>query len=76
MKLSGYIYKASAGETADSIARAVYGDEKYAEDLICANPEMSGKIAMRGGEEWLLPQIELPTRTQMVIPQTAPWKER
>lgn len=38
MELSDYIYTCSAGETFDSVARNVYGDENYAPELLCSNP--------------------------------------
>lgn len=74
MEMSGYGYTASAGESADSIARILYGDERYAAELLCANPELAGKVRMTGGEIWRLPVIELPD-SQQGIPEKAPWKE-
>lgn len=74
MEMSGYGYMASAGESADSIAREVYGDEKYAAELLCANPELGGKVRMTGGELWRLPVIELPS-DETAAPEKAPWKE-
>lgn len=74
MEMSGYGWKASAGETADSIAREVYGDEKYAAELLCANPELALKIRMEGGEMWRLPVIDLPSDGE-TLPEKAPWKE-
>ena len=75
MEMSGYKYTASAGESPDSIAREVYGDEKYVSELLCANPELALKIRMTGGEEWLLPVVILPQENQRNIPEKAPWKE-
>jgi len=75
MILSGYEYTASAGQTADSIAREIYGAERYAAELLCANPEQCGKIRMDGGEKWQLPVIEIPSEDQKGIPQKAPWEE-
>lgn len=74
MEMSGYGYTASAGESADSIARELYGDEKYAAELLCANPELGGKARMTGGELWRLPVIDLPTE-EAAAPEKAPWKE-
>ena len=75
MEMSGYKYTASAGESVDSIARTIYGDEKYAAELMCANPELALKIRMTGGEEWLLPVIVIPQAGQQDLPEKAPWKE-
>ncbi|QTE71869.1 hypothetical protein JRC49_03280 [Clostridiales bacterium FE2011] len=75
MEMSGYSYTASAGETADSIALDLFGDEKYAAELLCANPELALKARMAGGEEWLLPVIDIPAEGAQAAPETAPWKE-
>ena len=75
MEMSGYSYTASAGETADSIALDLFGDEKYAAELLCANPELALKARMTGGEEWLLPVIDIPAEGAQAAPETAPWKE-
>ena len=75
MEMSGYGYTASAGETVYGIARDIYGHEKYAAELLCANPELCLKIRMRGGEVWRLPVIDVPGNDQQEIPDKAPWKE-
>ena len=49
MELSGYIYICSAGETFDSIALALWDDENYAADLLCANPEYCTQQVFSGG---------------------------
>ena len=58
MILSGYQYNSAAGETFDSIAREVYGDEKYAAELMCANPHLCDFSVFTGNEALLLPQID------------------
>lgn len=75
MDLSGKVYRASAGETIDSIAYRIFGHEKYAAELLCCNPEMDGKIMMTGGERILIPMIYVPTKEAKAAPETAPWKE-
>ena len=75
MNLSGNVYRASAGETADSIAYRLFGHEKYAAELLCCNPEIDGKILMTGGERILIPIIDLPKAEGTAMPETAPWKE-
>lgn len=73
MTLSGKSYLASAGETFDLIALLIYGDEKYAADILCANPDISDKLILDGGEEVRLPVVELLAAGE--YPLTAPWKE-
>ena len=78
MKLSIYVYVCSGGETFDSIARELWRDEKYAAELICANPEYSAHIMFSGGEELRIPLIELPaddTDNTATNQETAPWRE-
>ena len=50
MTLSGQGYRCSAGETFDSVALAVYGDEKYACEILNANPALCTIPVFRGGE--------------------------
>lgn len=75
MILSGYVYQASAGETFDAVAMAVYGDEKYAAELLQANVTHCEKLVFTGGEELRLPVIEIVAEehTGQQI-STAPWK--
>ena len=75
MEMSGYQYNCSGGETFDSIAREVYDDEKYAAELMCANPEYTDMSVFTGQEAILLPQIEIPDEDEMEAPKAAPWKE-
>lgn len=75
MEMSGYGYTCSAGETWDSIARSIYGDERYSADLICANPEYSQYAVFAGGEFLYLPVVVVPDEADAALPATAPWKE-
>lgn len=77
MKMSGQAYVCSAGETFDSVALALYGDEMYASDLLCANPDLCRIPVFTGGEILLLPVVEIPEdeSTMPYMPATAPWKE-
>lgn len=68
MKTSGFGYIASAGETFDLIALNVFGNEKYAAEIMCVNPELCEKTMMEGGEAIYLPSIQEENE------QTAPWK--
>lgn len=74
MELSGYGYVCAGGETMDSVAREVYGDEKYAAELMIANPEYASQIVFFGREKLRLPVIEIPDQTA-AEPTEAPWKE-
>ena len=78
MEMTGYVYLCSAGETFDSVALTMYEDEKYAAELLCANPEESHKAVFEGGEVLRLPEIEIPIINNDEVSVTAgkaPWKE-
>ena len=77
MEMSGHIYRCVGGETFDSIALSVYGDEKYSAELMCANPERVYDNVFLGGEELRLPVVYVPdeSETGTHVPSTAPWKE-
>lgn len=77
MTLSGQAYKCSAGETFDSVALEVYGDEKYACELLNANPTLCTKPMFTGGEILDLPVVEIPAddSEEAYATATAPWKE-
>ena len=73
---TGNIYKCSAGETFDSIAREVYGNEKYAAELLSENVKLCGELVFKGGERLYLPDITDNVDTATGLPATkAPWKE-
>lgn len=77
--LSGQTYHCSAGETFDSIALYVYGDEIYASELLSANPFFCRKPVFKGGEELNLPIVEVVPDSdednEFFMPAVAPWKE-
>lgn len=81
MELSGNVYVCAYGDTFDLVAKEVYGDERYAPDILCANPELSGKYILDAGDEVYLPLIYIPEAEEdtdedeqdLPIP-TAPWK--
>lgn len=72
MEMTGYQYNCSGGETFDSVAREVYGDEKYAAELLQANPTLCEKTVFGGGEAVLLPVIVQPE--SYTLPDSAPWR--
>lgn len=73
MKMTGYAYIASHGETFDSIAFAVYGNEAHAVELLQANPKLDDLMVFKGGEMVLLPEIVNEDKGDYV-PQVAPWR--
>lgn len=77
MELSGTFYTCSAGETFDLIALYLYGNEKYAVDLMQANPALCTRCRFAGGEVLNLPVIAIPESSSetAAIPVNAPWKE-
>lgn len=76
MILSGYKYHCSGGETFDSVALEIYGDEKYAAEILCANSGYCEKLAFTGGEILELPAIQMAVdRTNGATIRSAPWKE-
>lgn len=77
MTMSGQTYHCSAGETFDSVALLIYGDEIYACELLNANPKWCRKPIFTGGEILKLPVVEVPETEGDVdeMPAEAPWKE-
>ncbi len=71
MEMSGYGYVCAAGESFDSVARKIFGDEKYAAELLNANPEEDGKLVFSGGEMLRLPVIDEENEESV---STAPWR--
>lgn len=81
MTLSGQKHICSAGETFDSVAMAEYEDEKYACELLNANPALCHIPIFNGGEVLELPVVEIPEDADEdateaeYMPAVAPWKE-
>ena len=80
MRLSGQVYTCSAGETWDSVALVVYEEEKYACELLNANPALCRIPVFTGGETLELPVVEVSEdeyedSAEEYMPATAPWKE-
>ena len=76
MTLTGQTYTCSAGETFDIVALQVYGDEKYACELLNANPALCLIPMFTGGEVLQLPEIVIPDEPEEdLMPARAPWKE-
>lgn len=77
VELSGFVYRCSAGETFDMVALNIYNHEKYAADLMNANPGYVRRAVFRGDEVLSLPVVEIPENENEneYAPSTAPWKE-
>ena len=77
MTLSGRKWRCTAGEAWDLVALRVYGHEKYAADLLNANPDLSDRSVFTGGEILELPVVFAPEEADGVAQsaETAPWKE-
>ena len=76
MILSGYGYQTSAGDSFDSVAMKIYGDEKYAAELMAANGEQLGKLVFTGEELLKLPVVFIPQEESTGEQyEGAPWKE-
>lgn len=85
MTLSGLTHTCQAGETFDSIALDEYEDEKYACELLNANPAYSHIPIFSGGEVLQLPVVEVvedededidpDADEESIMPVTPPWKE-
>lgn len=77
MTLSGNTYHCSGGETFDSVALRVYGNEKYACELLNANPALCRIPIFTGGEILELPEVVIPAEDDAGVyaSDKAPWKE-
>lgn len=76
IQYSGLQYTCAANDSFDSVAMNLYGHEKYAADLMNANPSLCGKSVFDGGETLLLPVLDLPSDDDenMLANTIAPWK--
>ena len=77
VELSGFVYRCSAGETFDKVALNIYDHEKYAADLMNANPGYVRRAVFQCDEVLPLPVVEIPENENEneYAPSTAPWKE-
>lgn len=75
--LSGLGYICGAGESFDSVALVMYGNEKYAADLLKANPELDRLLVFHGGETLRLPVVQVTESSsgQLAPAEIAPWKQ-
>ena len=65
-------YTCQNGESLDSIALKIWGDEKYAAELTWANPTEAGKIVFGGGEVLRIPDVDIPEEGS--AGDIAPWR--
>ena len=82
MTLSGQTHYCRAGETFDIVAHKEYGHEKFACELLSANPSLSHIPVFKGGEILDLPVVGVVNVQNGMngfadnyMPAKAPWKE-
>lgn len=79
MTLSNTLYRCTAGETFDSVALEVYGNENYASEILNANPDLCLVTMFSGGELLDLPIVEIVDAEtedeETIMPVVPPWKE-
>lgn len=77
MEISNKPWRCTAGESFDSIALALYGNEKYAAELLSANPELCGTVAFAGGERLRVPILNIIDSEQEndYPASNAPWRD-
>lgn len=67
----GYIeYIAQGGDTFDSMALAAYNEERMANTIIAANPDLSDVLIFEGGELVQIPIVE----TVITPDALPPWR--
>lgn len=81
IEYSGLEYRCAANDSFDGVALEIYGDEKYAGDLMDANPDYCGMIVFDGGESLKLPVLDVPEdrindgdEESAMATTIAPWK--
>lgn len=76
IEYSGDNHICAANESFDGIALMIYGDERYAADLMNANPDYCGMSVFNGGETLRLPVVEADeSDDESAMANTnAPWK--
>lgn len=68
-------YLCHAGETFDLAAIRIFGDEKFAPELLAANPELCHKLVFDGGEKLYVPDFEPETDEEGEPATPPPWKQ-
>lgn len=64
-------YETKSGDMFDGIAKAIYGSERYASDLMRENPRYAGVFRFAAGCVLQVPEIE----TAVVYDDLPPWKK-
>lgn len=62
-------YIAKQGDTFDDIARQAYGDEHLSSILLYANPDLSDRLILEGGE-----LIQIPIISRAPSEKLPPWR--
>ena len=63
-------YITKSGDSFDFIAHKFFGDSRFVEDLLKANPDLLNVFIFSAGTEILIPDVSRETKTK-----TPPWKE-
>ena len=73
----GFSYTCAEGETFDSISLNLYGNERYACELLKANPALCRLMRFKGGEALTVPTVYIPdtgNALENLTHAVAPWK--
>lgn len=65
---------AAAGQSFDMLALLVYGNESHAAELLECNPRHSVKTVFDGGEEIMLPILDIADDDEGQADVKAPWR--
>ena len=68
-----YIHTARQGETFDTLALRLYGNMKYAAELMLCNGDYADRARFVGGEVIYLPTIAM-TEDGDRVSESAPWR--
>lgn len=70
------VFTCASGDSWDWISLMFYKDEKYAVDLMSANPQYCGLTVFQGGEVIYIPDLQsTPANSETALANTsAPWK--
>ena len=68
------VYVCDAGDTFDLAAIKLFGDEKYARELMAANLKQAQTQVFTGGEQLLVPEIDRSDEGAQAFSKTAPWR--
>lgn len=67
-------YVCDAGDTFDMAALKLFGDEKYARELMAENLKHAATQIFSGGEQLLVPEVDRSEEGAQAFSKTAPWR--